>query len=103
MKDLAEMNDEDPQDSWVNFFVENDLHNFGSGLRMRITGTDGKTIFESQEDFRKAVAIAPAADLMDTKVMLYKKLLGLFDEYIMAFEIPNLNGHNVNIKLSDLQ
>jgi len=41
------MNDEDPMDSWVNFYIENDIDTFGTGVLLRITGTDGKTIFQS--------------------------------------------------------
>jgi len=89
-------------ESWVNFYIENNLDNIGEGLLMKITGTDGKVIFQSQEDFRRAVAIAPAEDLMDAKVILYKNVFYLFEDIIMSIPIDNLNGHNVDIKLMDL-
>lgn len=102
--DLAELNDEDqdPMDSWVNFYVENNLENVGPGLLMKITGTDGKVIFQSQEDFRRAVAIAPAEDLMDAKLVLYKNSFFFYEDIIMSLPLDNLNGHNVDIKLMDL-
>jgi len=89
-------------DSWVNFYVENNLENVGPGLLMKITGTDGKVIFQSQEDFRRAVAIAPAEDLMDAKLVLYKNSFFFYEDIIMSLPLDNLNGHNVDIKLMDL-
>jgi len=62
------------------------------------------TVYQSQADFKRAVATAPASYLMNAKVTLFKRNIFFgYHEDLLSFEIDSLNGHDVHIILSDLQ
>jgi len=39
---------------------------------------------------------------MTAKVTLFKQFFSVFEEELMSFDLENLNGHNVDIKLSNI-